>query len=434
MQTLDFQKLLARKMTRKQFFITCISILAALAGITAVLRQLKISADTATTASLQAEAGTGSGVTVVNDASASGGNAIQFGNTNAGGGTITHGEQLTKAMTGYTGLGVTQTSLQQAGDASARVSNWPGNRMPNWLLTTPYVYNNNPANKGGVVPAGGMMIDGFMVPAGTYVVQFLDFSGQQIVVEGSLNGQYGTFAGLMLRGCRWRGSSPYVGLIQENGNIPGGKIWLHYCDMGGLGSQPSQFCEIPVKTNNSVTQVYRCYMSYCTTAVQCVGVMPGNNIIENYIDRLTTFNTDGPHINGVSVNGGDTCYRVERNYIVAQATEDNGSGKSVNQTDCIAFFQDFGSYPGTGTNDDGTVGYRVINNYLGGTGYCIYAGNGTKGAVRNMQLIGNKITTASFPNGGALGPLAADPAWGSNGNVKTNNTWADGPKAGQAAF
>ena len=349
---------------------------------------------------------------------------------NGGPDAIAHGQDLTVAMTGFTALGATQGDLPQAGDPSARISNYPGNTPPTWLLSTPYVYNNNPSNKGGKVPAGGMTIDGFFVPAGTYVVQFLDFSGRSVVVEGSLNNQYGTFPGIMFRGCRWRSVSSSVGMLSENGQVSGGKFWFHYCDMGGINSQASNYCEIPIKINSSPCQVYRCHLSYCTTGTQCVG-FPGTNILENYIDRLTTFNTDGPHLNGVSVNGGDVCYRVERNNIVVQTPEDNGSNKMVGQTDCIAFFQDFGSYPGTGTNDDGTVGYRVIDNYMGGTGYCLYAGTGGVGAVNNMYVSGNRFTTASFPNGGYYGTITATPTWGSNGNVITNNRWADGPNVGQ---
>lgn len=351
---------------------------------------------------------------------------------NGGGGSVTHGEQLTKAMTGFTPLGVTSANLT-AVDTSNRVSNWPGNTWPSWIINSPYVYNNNPSNKGGVVPAGGMMIDGFMVPAGTYVVQFLDFSGGQIVVEGDVNGAYPPFAGLMIRGCKWRGPSSNVGMISENGMSCGGKIWIHYCDLGGLGSQPADYSEIPLKISNTNAQSYRNYISYATTGIQFVGI-PGTNIIENYIERLTTFNTNGPHINGITFNGGDSCARVERNHIVAQTPEDNGSGKGVDQTDCISFFQDFGFYPGNGTNDDATTGYRVIDNYVGGTGYCFYGGTGGQGSVTNMQFIGNKITTSSWPNGGFYGPMAANPVWGSNGNVNTNNTWADGPNAGLAAF
>lgn len=169
--------------------------------------------------------------------------------------SITHGQELTKSMTALSPLGVSSGNLTPV-DTSRRVSNWPGNEMPSWIINTPYIFNNNPSNKGGVVPAGGMMIDGFMVPAGTYVVQLRDFSGGQIVVEGDVNGQYPPFAGLMIRGCKWRGSSPYVGMISENGTSSGGKIWVHYCDLGGLGSQPAQYCEIPLKIANSPAQSF----------------------------------------------------------------------------------------------------------------------------------------------------------------------------------
>lgn len=352
------------------------------------------------------------------------------------GGEITHGELLSIADTGHDALGVTQTSLPAAGSEGLRVSNWPGNEWPAWILNTPYVYNDIPTNKGGTVPVGGMMIDGFLIPEGVYIVQFLDFSAQSVVVEGSLGDQYGTFPGIMFRGCRWRSPSPNVGMVSENGTASGGKFWFHFCDMGGLGSQPSDYCEVPIKINNSPAQVYRCHLSYCTTGTQCVG-FPGTAILENYIERLTTFNTDGPHLNGVSVNGGDTCYRVERNNIVIQTPEDNGSDKPVSQTDCIAFFQDFGDFPGTGTNDDGSVGYRIKDNYLGGTGYCIYGGmtaTSPASSVQNMQISGNKVTTSYWPDGGSFGPMAYPPVAGQFGNVVTNNTWADGPNVGQLAF
>ena len=360
--------------------------------------------------------------------------------TPASGGTgaITHGEELTMAHVGpWTLQGVSKGSESLLTITSTqmddRLSNWPGTPHPSWIPNQPYIYSNSASNHGGIVPAGGLTIDGFFVPAGTYVAQFYDFSASSLVVEGDCNGAYPPFAGLLLRGCRWRTASPYVGLISENGASSGGKFWVHHCDLGGLGSQPVQYCEIPIKTANSPTQTYRNYISYATTGIQTVG-FPGTNVLENYIERLTTFNTDGPHLNGVTFNGGDTCGRVERNRIVVQTPEDNGSGKAVGQTDCISFFQDFGAYPGTGQNDDGSYGYRVINNYVGGTGYCFYAGTGGQGAVSNMYMSGNTVTTTYWQDGGFYGPCAAQPTWGSNGNTSSNNTWADGPNAGQTAF
>lgn len=355
--------------------------------------------------------------------------------------TITHGEQLLTSDVGPWALqGVAKGGESlltiTASQMNDRLSNWPGNGHPSWIPNQPYTYNNLSNNHGGIVPAGGLTIDGFFVPAGTYVAQFCDFSASGLIVEGDCGGAYPPFSGLLLRGCRWRAVSNSVGLINENGQSSGGKFWIHHNDLGGFNSQTSSYCEIPIKTYLAPTQTYRNYISYTTTGIQTVG-FAGTAVLENFIERLTTFNTNGPHLNGVTFNGGDPCARVERNHIVVQTPEDNGSNKDVNQTDCISFFQDFGDFQGTGTNSDGTTGYRVIDNYIGGTGYCFYAGmNGGKPAtsVKNMYVTGNKVTTSVYSNGGSFGPIAATPSWGSYGNVNTNNTWADGPNTGSNAF
>ncbi len=364
-----------------------------------------------------------------NQTSASGGGGLR---------TITHGDQLLVSDVGPWALqGVAKGSeiLSTISSGGERISTWPTDGKPSWIPSTPYVYNNDPNNHGGIVPTGGLTIDGEFVPAGAWVVQFRNFT-DSLIVTGDNGGTSPAWYGVVFRGCRWRMASPSVGMINNNGqSSPGGKIWVLFGDMGGLSSQTADYCEIPIKIiSAAITK--RNYLSYCTTAVQNSGG-PGVKVIENYIERLTTFNTVGPHINGVSVNGGDECYQVERNHIIAQTPEDNGSGKPVDQTDCIAFFQDFGDYQGTGQNDDGTYGYRVINNYIGGTGYCIYAGMNsgqTATSVHNMYIAGNRVTTQWWPDGGSFGPCAAQPVWGSYGNVTSNNTWADGPNAGQIAF
>ena len=347
--------------------------------------------------------------------------------------TVKHGDQLTLAELGPWNLqsvtkGSEVLSLTPAAYFSDRLSKYPGTAWPRWIPNQTYVYNNNPSNHGGIVPAGGLTIDGRFVPEGTYVVQFADLSNGQMIVEGDVNGAYPPFAGLLVRGCRWRAPSPYVGALSQNGeSSAGGRIWFHYCDMGGLGSQTSDYCEIPLKVGASAVRVYRSYFSYCTTAIQGFGD-PGTEIIENYIERITTFNTSGPHLNGITFNGGDLCARVERNYVILQSPEDNGSNKLVDQTDCISFFQDFGDYKGTGQNDNGILGYQVLDNYMGGGGYCLYAGMNsgqTATSVNNMYVTGNKITTQWWTNGGAYNTCAAQPVWGSYGNVNSNNIWAD---------
>ena len=49
-------------------------------------------------------------------------------------------------------------------------------------------YNNDPNNHGGIVPAGGATIDGFTVPAGTWVAQFNDFGNDSILINGNNQG------------------------------------------------------------------------------------------------------------------------------------------------------------------------------------------------------------------------------------------------------
>lgn len=74
------QQLLDKKMTRKKFLGLGAFAVASLVGGGALLRALQINADTLTTASLEAENATASPqTTVVNDATASGGKALQFG-------------------------------------------------------------------------------------------------------------------------------------------------------------------------------------------------------------------------------------------------------------------------------------------------------------------------------------------------------------------
>jgi hypothetical protein len=42
-----------------------------------------------------------------------------------------------------------------------------------------------------------------------------------------------------------------------------------------------------------------------------------------------------------------------------------------------------------------------------------------------MVLTGNQITTKWWPNGGSAGPIAKEPPWGTDGNEKTGNTFAE---------
>jgi hypothetical protein len=342
-------------------------------------------------------------------------------------GTITHGEQLTINDVGPWSLQAVAKGSESLDTVSLPSRGyWRGDTPNEWSPTGNYVYNNSPSNKGGVVPAGGMVIDGYTVPAGTRVAQFRNFSAGDFYVTSGQN--------ILFRGCRWRHTNRAPGDF----NCAAGqtsRIWILHCDSGGVGAADAQYNEVPIKlaSAGSGSAVYRCYISYTTSGIQINA--SGVDVVENFIEKLTLFyGSPGPpgesgekHLNGITVNGGENCMRVLRNRILV-ATPDE-AGHAIIQTDCISFFQDFGTFPGTGTNpQDGTIGYRVMDNYIGGTGFCLYAGKNAGSAsnsVNNMVVTGNKITNQWYPNGGSFGSIAAEPAWGTLGNVKSNNTIAE---------
>ncbi len=341
--------------------------------------------------------------------------------------SVAHGDLLTRAHTSLAGLGLDSTALSYTSVPTRGY--WRFDTPDEFAPTSTYTYNNTASNKGGVVPAGGLTIDGYTIPAGTRVVQFRDFSGGDFFASGGTS--------FLFRGCRFRGTNRAPGYF--NCSSFTGKFYLGYCDLGGLGAADAQYNEVPVKISSAAGGIiYRNRISYTTTGLQInVG---GFDVIENHISDLAYFYGPNPppgestdkHLNGITLNGSESCIRVLRNNITLPTPD--GAGRQINQTDAISFFQDFGTFPGSGTNSDGTLGYRVLDNYVGGGGVCIYAGrNAGKAAttVSNMVMTGNKVTTQWWPNGGAVGPLTAQPTWGTQGNTWSGNTWADGPNAGQ---
>lgn len=336
-------------------------------------------------------------------------------------GAITNGKQLTTSMVGPAAIGAgTLKTLANPSRGYFR-----GDTPTEFVPSGNYVVNNSPTNHGGTVPAGGLVIDGYNVPAGTFVCQFFDFSINNFYLSNSSNYYF--------RGCKFRAPGDAPGWFNcATSNT--GKLYIMYCDLGGLGSASANFCEVPIDIQNGSGLIaYRNRISFVTTGIQCE--VNNSELVENYITDLTDFGNGTSHLNGITVNGGQKNMLVLRNYIVVQKLDT--SGRQIGQTDCLSFFQDFGSFVGTGTNRDGSVGFKVDNNYVGGTGYCFYAGlNAGKGAstVTNMQFTNNLITTQAYSTGGNFGVCAAQPNWGSNGNVASNNRWADGGSAGQIAF
>lgn len=337
-------------------------------------------------------------------------------------GTISHGSQLTTEATGPGALAISSFEVMTVPGRGY----WRDDTPAEFSLATNYTYNNSAANKGGVVPAGGLTIDGYSVPAGTIVVQARDFSAGSFAMTSTPN--------YLFRGCRFRGPSAAIGYF-NCGVGHTGYLRLHYNDFGGLSSSAGDFHSVPVDIKvASGLVVYRNRIQFTTTGIQWNIAAPVD-IIENFISDLTTFGTDA-HLNGIMCNGGETNCRILRNNVVIRSPDT--SGRDVNQTDCIGFFQDFGELPGNGTNIGGSTGYVVDSNYVGGTGYCFYAGQNPGApttSVSNLKLTNNLVTTSIYnPTGGFNGPIAAEPPWNVRSNAATNNKWADGPNAGQLAF
>ncbi len=349
--------------------------------------------------------------------------------------SIKHGADLVRAVVGPEGLGVATAQLRKTSVAGERISTHPNDGLPSWIPNAPYVYDDNPSNHGGIVPPGGMKIDGFEIPGGTWVAQFDDFD-DAVIVSGDNDGTTAALPGIVFRGCRWRGASTAPGAINVYQKSHT-RIWLLFDDAGGLGPADAQYNEIPFKITDETTDsvYYRNYLSYTTTAIQPNS--RGPQIIENFIEKITYYYNGGPppgesggkHLNGISLNGGQTHALLLRNKVLLQNPDDGG--RTVDQTDCIYFKQEPGKFLGTGTNLDGSKGYLVKDNFIGGGAYAIYAGWDASygapapGSLANMVITGNRITTAWWPKGGALGPITKEPTWGADGNLKSNNTFAE---------
>jgi hypothetical protein len=359
---------------------------------------------------------------------------------------ITHGEQISLSNVGpWTLQGVAKgsesLSTLTSTQLSERISNYSGWGRPSYIPGSDYVYDNNPSNHGGVVPAGGMMIDGYFVAAGTWVAQFYDCSASGVIIEGDGSGAYSAFPGVMFRGCRMRGPYAAPGWLNQNGYNPGGPMWIVYCDIGAVSTAQADKCEVALASNTYSTSstpghlyVIRCYISNTTTHVFLN--ISGDAAIENLCGAVTDFGYGSTyHLNGIANSGAQTATLWLRNNAVL--SQQSGS---TQLTDVIQFAADDGAYLGGGTNLDGSSGYWVKDNYLGGAAYTLQLGYdkaNTVDDVKHVHVVGNKFTTSLYANSGESGLAYKVPDFtntlgaGGQGNEWSGNTWADGPNAGQ---
>lgn len=331
--------------------------------------------------------------------------------------TITHGEQLVVSDVGPWALqGVAKGSESLGTVAVPGRGYWLMDTSSEYAPTGTYVYNNNPANKGGVVPAGGLTIDGYFVPAGTIVCQFRNLSGSDF----SAQGQGGSY---LFRGCRFRNDA--IGQSSQfNDYTSSYTNRLFFCDMGSTSSNDANWQGSFWKSIGGTDHVMlRNYCSYQYVTFQ--PNVPNCHFVENLVEKLIYYGGEaGPpgqagsplHMASIGCEGGGTGYRILRNKI-APASPDEGGHVFVNGSS-IAL---------ENTNGSAYHDCQINDNYLSGFNYVILDMGEVTGST-NITIAGNKVTTQWFTNGGVSGVEQAGPhpvPWGSNGNVKSNNTWAD---------
>lgn len=308
----------------------------------------------------------------------------------------------------------------------------------------------------GKVTGSPVVIDGFTVPVGTYICQFRDFpDGYDFYCQT-------TTLPIMFRGCRFRSATGLggAGLFNDNGSAGSQHIYLHYCDLGlnggELAADASGLFRIGL-LGGSNHRVHRCHYTWTATALQ--PNTQGVSITETWIDHLFfpygeagtsgAFDTTAYHINGCSSEGGITDFIFERNHVEAPSpdgvTGANGftaegesgygtqsgqvgygtgsnPGRTISQTDCIALFNsnfltNIGSGPGA---------ISIADNFFAGGAFCVYAGqHDASYPAENIGLIGNEFSTKYWTNGGANGPVAAQPDWDVRGNAQSGNVWYD---------
>lgn len=403
---------------------------------------------------------------------------------NGGTGAVAHGSDLTVNHVGpWTLQGVAKGSEALTSLTAPGRGYWRFDTPDEFALTSSYVYNNDPSNHGGVVPAGGLTIDGYAIPAGVRVVQFYDFP------DGCDFYAQGTTLRVLFRGCRFRWSAGVggAGVFNDNGAASGQQIMIHYGDIGLRSKNPTSGEGIMLIKflGGSNHRMLRNYYTLSSTFMQPNA--PGCQIIENWVDdAIYSYGENGPsgtgdflHLNGCSTEGGLSSLYVLRNRILMPSPDGStgagvtasgqigygtqpgqvgygagtAPGRIVSQTDCVALFTS------NGTQWLATD-VQVRDNLIGGAGYPIYAESSAHQQT-NLKITGNKVSTKWWTNGGSQsgGPIS----WGAGGPISngvngcelSNNTWADdygtggdgttatadrqyplgnGPRAGTTAF
>jgi hypothetical protein len=189
-----------------------------------------------------------------------------------------------------------------------------------------------------------------------------------------------------LKNCSIVVSDAYWGII-----IRSGSLTVTDCKIYGSGS-----------SGHGIFNPYQCPVTIrrCDISGFADGVMSDVGLIEdNYIHDLQ--GAPGSHHDGIQ-NGGGGPLTIRHNTIL------NPHG----ETSAVALFQDFG------------VPHDVLieNNLLGGGGYTVYGGAGSKGTPTKIEVLNNQFSKKYFATGGQYGPVAYWDSAGT-GNTWSGNTW-----------
>lgn len=385
---------------------------------------------------------------------------------------VTHGDQLTIYDVGPWAL-----QQQYPGDELLAASPalpvrgyYRFDEPAEFLSDTPWPANANDSNPdvlndpdlhAGVVTGAPVTIDGYSIPVGTYILQFYEWPDNSEFYAQT------TALKILFRGCRWRHSLGLsgAGLFNDANAQAAQQIMTHYCDVGMQSADPANGASGMMHIKNLAGTNHRYLRGYHSlTSTFFQPNTQGCQFIENYCtDMVYSYGEAGPngtfdsaayHNNGISSEGGLQRISILRNRLVFPSPDPaigstgtaagqigygtqpgqtgygagSNPGRGLYQTDCIALFAI------TGPNQGASPGDILIDgNLLGGTGYCLYAGN-ADGNAQGIHLTNNRFTTRHWTNGANFGPIADVPAWGSNGNFEANNTWADDFGSGGDGF
>ncbi len=126
----------------------------------------------------------------------------------------------------------------------------------------------------------------------------------------------------------------------------------------------------------------------------------GGEVTDSFVHDMSEI-PGKSHDVGIASNGGGGL-TIRHNTIMNQ----------LGQTAAVAFYQDFQVQ-----RDN-----LVEDNLMAGGGYCLYGGQGGKGATRNIRFINNRLSKKFFPKCGQYGVIASFSA-SDPGNVFVDNYW-----------